>query len=311
MPPAPRSDLPCGGLDLGGTKIEARLFSPGLDLLDSRRIPTPTGGLDALLEAVADQLHWLEAASGQGAALPVGMGLPGVIDTGGGPAFAANLPVGGHDLPGALRQRLGRALPLLNDAQAFALSEARGGAGDGAERVAGLIMGTGIGAGLAVLGRALPQIQLAALEVGHLGWPARLGDALPLLACGCGRSGCFETLLSGPGLSRLAEHRLGVAVPPEDLAQRASHDPAAEAVLTLWADLAAELLLTLHLAQDPQVIVLGGGLTRLPGLLDRLAAALAPLRLGPLPLPRLALAVFGDASGARGAAIHARDLAPC
>ncbi|HBS98565.1 MAG TPA: hypothetical protein DEB47_01585, partial [Citreicella sp.] len=62
MPPAPRSDLPCGGLDLGGTKIEARLFSPGLDLLDTRRIPTPTGGLDALLEAVADQLHWLEAA---------------------------------------------------------------------------------------------------------------------------------------------------------------------------------------------------------------------------------------------------------
>lgn len=335
-PAAPGAAAISGGIDLGGTKIEARLFGPQLETLELRRCPTPTADFDSFIAALAEQVRWLESRAEARNALkspadhgplPVGIGLPGLIDPHTGRAFAANIPVTGRDLPGALEAALGRRLPLLNDCQAFALSEAhndphadphaeaqggQSGAGAGARSVVGLIMGTGIGAGHALDGALPHRRNGSALEVGHIGLPAALLAAqdLPALPCGCGRHGCFETYLSGPGLVRLAERQLGTALPPPELAQRAAAgDAGAEAVLDLWATLAGELLLALQLAHDPDCIVLGGGLSQMPGVDTRLAAALSRSRLGAMQPPEIRLARHGDSSGARGAALHARALA--
>ncbi|MCA0996742.1 ROK family protein [Alloyangia pacifica] len=303
-----------GGIDLGGTKIEARLFDAQMQTLETRRLPTPAEDFTAFVKALAAQVRWLEETSGLGAALPVGIGLPGLIDPESGLGFAANIPITGQNLPAALTEALGRPVPLLNDCQAFALSEAHGGAGTGARRVIGLIMGTGIGAGLAQDGRAGYRANGSALEVGHIGLPShalqelrdRLGVDLALRDCGCGRRGCFETCLSGPGLSWLARQYLGAELEPADLAQRAGDgERAAEVVLQIWAHLAGELLLTLQLAHDPDCIVLGGGLSQIPGVELRLAAALERVRLGSMRAPKIAIAQHGDSSGARGAALHA------
>ncbi|MER5172839.1 ROK family protein [Thioclava sp. GXIMD2076] len=297
-----------GGIDLGGTKIEARLFGPGYQSIDSLRIPTPRGSFDSFLRALAKQIHWLEAQSGRGGKLPIGIGLPGIINGETGEAMAANIPITGVDLPAALTRTFGRALPLINDGQAFALSEAHGGAGLGAQSVLGLIMGTGIGAGH-VLGGAPPyRRNIAGIEAGHLGIPAHLLARvdLPLRSCGCGKKGCFETYLSGPGLSEICRLKLGHPITPKDLGQAAeAGDPAAQSVLQIWAELMAELLLTLQITLDPDCIILGGGLSQLPDVTRHLTRAFATRRLGPMALPVLRLAAHGDSSGARGAAILA------
>ncbi|WP_341485797.1 ROK family protein [Thioclava sp. GXIMD4215] len=297
-----------GGIDLGGTKIEARLFGAGYQSLEATRFPTPTDTVETFLQALSKAIRWLEETSGRGSRLPIGIGLPGIINPFNGAAMAANIPVTGLDLPAAIARKIGRKIPLINDGQAFALSEAHGGAGLGARSVLGLIMGTGIGAGH-VLDGALPyRRNIAGIEAGHLGLPAPLLErhGLPIRPCGCGRKGCFETYLAGPGLRRICQHKLGHALPPEDLgAAVANGDPAATGVLEIWAALAAELLLTLHLTLDPDCIVLGGGLSQLPQVTDHLARAFTRVRLGPMALPDLRLAAHGDSSGARGAAILA------
>lgn len=294
-----------GGIDLGGTKIEARLFDAALNTVELRRIPTPTGDFDSFLAGLSEQVRWLEEQAGD-AALPVGVGLPGLIDPQTGRAFASNIPVTGRDLPGALAQALGRPVPMLNDCQAFALSEAHSGAGAGHGSVVGLIMGTGIGAGHALDGALPHRLNGSALEIGHMGLPAHaLGD-LPLRRCGCGKTGCYETVLAGPGLTWLSGQMLGEAIPPADLSARAlAGDAQAEAVLDRWATLAGELLLAIQLAHDPDCIVLGGGVSKMPGVTERLTAALDAARLGAMRLPVIAVAQHGDSSGARGAALHA------
>ncbi|WP_353476609.1 ROK family protein (plasmid) [Salipiger sp. H15] len=298
-----------GGIDLGGTKIEARLFGPDLETLDMRRTATPTQDFAGFIAGLADQVRWLEDRSGAGKALPVGVGLPGLVDPQTGQAFAANIPVSGHDLPGALADALGRPVPLINDCLAFALSEAHSGAGAGARSVIGLIMGTGIGAGHALDGALPHRRNGSALEVGHIGLPAHalLAHDLPLRDCGCGRRGCYEAYVSGPGLAWLAAQWLGEPVAAPELARRAAEgDAGATAALELWATLAGELLLALQLSHDPDCIVLGGGLSQMPGVEDRLAAALDRTRLGTMRPPVIRIARHGDSSGARGAALHAR-----
>ena len=304
---APAGAGPCGGIDLGGTKIEARLFDGArAHGVDARRIPTPTGDFDAMIAALAAQVAWLRERAGR-ADLRVGVALPGAIDPDTGGVFAANIPTGGRSVAAALTELTGSAHPVVNDAMAFALSEATFGAGADARVVMGLILGTGIGGGICIDG-ALPHRHAGlSVELGHTGLPARglNRHGLPALPCGCGRAGCLETYVSGTGLANLAERLTGTRLRPEDLPTH----PEGERILSAWADLAGEALDTVQLTLDPDCIVLGGGLSNMLGIEARLAAALASRTLTPGRLPAIRVARHGDTSGARGAALMAR--APC
>ncbi len=298
------ADRACGGIDLGGTKIEARLFDTVGAQVAVQRIATPKAGFDALLAALLSQIDWLTEASGA-PDLPIGIALPGIIDPDTGLILAANIPVGGHDLSRALRMARSRTFPLLNDAMAFTLSEASpGGAAHGARNVVGFVLGTGVGAGQSLDGAPPPRHAGLSVEVGHIGMPAAAlaRHELPIWTCGCGRDGCTELYVSGTGLTRLAHHLTGRLLPADMLVTR----PEGEGVLDVWADLMGETLAMLQLLLAPNCIVFGGGLSNLPDLLPRLIDAMTRRRLGQTPLPRLALAAHGDASGARGAALYAR-----
>ena len=290
-----------GGIDLGGTKIEARLFDAAGERTDElRRLPTPATAFEAMADALAAQIGWLEEVSGD-ASLPVGIAVPGLVDPLTGEGFASNVPTGGRSVAAALRERRGRAFPTVNDAMAFACSEARGGAGAGARVVVGLVLGTGVGGGLCVDGSVPPRHSGLSVEAGHLGVPGRTlaAHGLPLLPCGCGRLGCVETYVSGTGLSNLSAWKTGERRPAAEVTD--------EGVLEIWADVAGDCLAAIQITLDPDCIVLGGGLSNMPGIVDRLAAAMRRHRLGRTPLPALRLARHGDASGARGAALLARD----
>ena len=284
-----------GGIDLGGSKIEAQIFDTGWRCMATRRWPTPAG-YPELLHALRAARDWL-AARGAGT---VGLAHPGIVAPGSGRISAANLPLDGHRFADDLRATLGATLPRLNDAQALALSEARLGAGRGADPVAGLVLGTGAAAGLSVAGTVFAGWRGAAGELGHLPLPAELVSrhGLPVLPCGCGGSGCFETLASGHGLARLGFHLTGERRTGADWGGHGE-------VLTVWFDILAALATAICRAWDPQVIVLGGGASATPGLVAQLSARLDrdPLAVG--TPPEIRLADGRDASGARGAALHA------
>lgn len=293
-----------GGIDAGGTKFDAQLFDADMHVLNHRRIAAPDTGFASFADALAEQSRWLMAQSGR-ADLPIGIGLPGIVDPLTGATTASNIPTSGQDIATALRQRLGRDVVFGTDSVAFTLSEALGGAGDGFRNVIGMVIGTGVGAAQVLDGQVPPRANAMAVEIGHVGSSARVlaAHCLPQSHCGCGRLGCVETWVAGPGLMRLAAHVLGTPVSPPDL----PNHPQGERVLNIWADLAAEALDTLHLLLDPECIVLGGGLSLLPDVPGRLARALAARRLGQVSLPKLLLARFGDASGGRGMALMARS----
>ena len=295
-----------GGIDLGGTKIEARLFdSSATKTLSVHRIPTPLSSFDAMADGVAEQVRWLDSHANR--PLPVGISVPGIIDPETGIGFASNIPTTGHALAPALTERLGRTLPMVNDCMAFAYSEANGGAADGARVVMGLILGTGVGGGLCIDGQIPPRHAGLAVEVGHLGMPGRALErhGLPLWPCGCGRMGCMENYISGTGLSNLAEWHTGQRLTAEELAS--ADTPEATRVMEIWADLAGDCLYAIQVMLDPDCVVLGGGLSNMAGIAEILSESLARQRLGSARSPRIVAARHGDSSGARGAALMARS----
>ncbi|MEM1129336.1 MAG: ROK family protein [Pseudomonadota bacterium] len=295
----------CGGIDLGGSKIEARLFEGAeARTVDAKRVPTPGESYDALLAALGQQVAWLEAQAGR-ADLPVGIAVPGFLDPETGRLFAANLVASGHPLARDLNAQVGREVVAVNDCMGFTLSEAVGGAGDAYHSVMGLILGTGVGGGLA-LGRQLaPRHGGVGVEIGHVGAPARsvARHGLPLFPCGCGRLGCIETYMSGTGLANIAEHKLGQRLSAEALVAEGQ-----DACLEIWADIAGECLVTIQLTLAPDCIVLGGGLSNMPGIADRLRDAMAGHALTDMALPEIVVAKHGDSSGARGAALLALQV---
>lgn len=299
--------MKCGAIDLGGTKIEARIFDDRMNTLDTRRIPTPRDSFDTFITDLASQIRWMEEQTSD-PELPVAISIAGVIDPRTGIATASNIPVSGRSTSEALKAELGRSLPLINDCMAFTYSEAHGGAADGVGTVLGIILGTGVGGGLVIDGKVPHRHAGLAVEIGHIGMPARALErhGLPLWPCGCGRVGCLENYVSGTGMRRLAEW-VGTENPdPQHISATASNDPKAAKVMDIWSDLAGEMLYTAQLLFDPEVVVIGGGLSNIPDLPQRMSDALMRLRLGDSCPPSVCRAVHGDSAGARGAALMAK-----
>src|SRR5437660_5455563 len=290
------------GVGLGGTKIETIALGPdGRERL-RRRIATPQEDYRAILAAVAGLVREAEAELNDTG--PVGIGTPGSISRATGLLRGSNsICLNGKPIRTDLEGLLGRTVQITNDANCFALSEATDGGGAGAEVVFGVILGTGVGAGIAVRGRVLTGPNAIAGEWGHnpLPWPR--DDERPGPPCFCGHSGCIETLLSGPGLERDHLEVTGERLISLDIAARASAgDSACEASMRRYEERLARSLAHVINILDPDTIVLGGGMSNI----DRLYRSVPELWMSWVFSDRvdtsLVRHVHGDSSGVRGAA---------
>lgn len=309
---------PALGVDLGGTKTSAVLLAADGARLWHARLPTPAGDYAATLQAVASLVDAGRAAArAQGLPSPsIGVGSPGSETPSGRMKNCNSTCLNGQPLRADLQRMLGQPLALANDANCLAGSEATDGAGAGAAVVFAAILGTGAGAGIAVHGRVHTGPNGLAGEWGHnpLPW-LEAGDA-PLPACYCGRSGCVETYVSGTGLAADHLRCTGLKLSAEAVVAAASTgDPAAQATLDHHTRRLARALAAVINLLDPDVIVLGGGLSRLPHLVVQVPALwgdwVFSAGSGEPPRTRLAVALHGDDSGVRGAAWAGRALAVC
>ena len=291
------------GIDLGGTKIEVQLFDSDWIRLDSRRIATPTS-YDALVRAMVDQITWVDSHLPD---LPIGIAAAGLINPATGLALTANLPATGKPFPADIARAAGRPVSYINDCRAQALSESLFGVARGRKSAITLNLGTGLAGGIVLDGQLLPGPTGLGGEFGHFALPAPIvaAHSLPILRCGCGRLGCTETLIAGPGLSRIALHLTGQSLAPEAIAAQRTHDPGLGKVWSVWCELTAELIHTLCMTVDPECVVLAGGLSRAPQLIADLTDALQRAQLPGYAAVPLLLAEGGDTTGARGAAFAA------
>jgi fructokinase len=290
------------GVDLGGTKTEIiALAQDGGELL-RRRVVTPRDDYRATLDALARLVA--EAERELGVSGTVGIGTPGSISRATCLLRGSNsVCLNGQPIKRDLERILDREVRITNDANCFALSEATDGAGRGARVVFGAILGTGVGAGIVVDGRLLDGPNAVAGEWGHnpLPWPK--DDERPGAACFCGRLGCIETWLAGPGIARDHMNATGETAPAQDIVARAAlGDAACTATLERYEERLARALAHVINLLDPDVVVLGGGLSNI----ERLYANV-PQRWGPWVFSdrvdtRLLRNIHGDSSGVRGAA---------
>jgi len=300
------------GIDLGGSKIEGVALRDGLQVA-RRRLATPRSDYQATVNAIVGLVTDLETTTGSRGT--VGVGIPGTLSPQTGLVKNANsVWLIGRPLQDDLARALGREVRIANDANCFAISEAVDGAAAGATVVFGAIVGTGTGAGIAVRGRTLVGPHGIAGEWGHNPMPWPEPDEWPGPPCYCGKSGCIETFLSGPGLARDYGDR-GIAA--EDIVQRAqAGETGAEAALVRYERRMARALASIINVLDPDVIVLGGGLSNILRLYDNVPRYWAGFVFasasgsGDAPAgtrredvrTRLVRAAHGDASGVRGAA---------
>jgi len=290
------------GIDLGGTKTEIiALDQEGKELL-RRRVPTPQHDYRATLDAVAGLVRDAERELGMHGS--IGIGTPGSISRATGLLRGSNsVCLNGQPIRQDLEALLGREVRITNDANCFALSEATDGAGKGAAVVFGAILGTGVGAGIVVAGRVLDGPNAIAGEWGHnpLPWPR--DDERPGALCFCGRSGCIETWLSGPGIERDHLHVSGEPLKSRDIVARAAiGDAACAATLARYEERLARALGHVINILDPDVIVLGGGMSNVERLYTSVPRLWGPWVFSDRVDTRLARNVHGDSSGVRGAA---------
>ncbi|MCK6409003.1 MAG: ROK family protein [Thauera sp.] len=290
------------GIDLGGTKIELAVLDHGGRVRWRRRVATPQGDYRATLQAIVALVQEAEVAIGSAAS--VGIGIPGSPSPRDGLIRNANSTcLNGQPLQHDLEALLGRPLRLANDANCLAISEASDGAGAGARTVFAAILGTGVGGGIVIDGRLLTGANAVAGEWGHNALPLPTADDLPLPSCYCGRCGCIETYLSGPGMT--ADHRLhaGETVDAALIAARAAAgDTACAATLARFELRLARALAGVINLLDPDVIVLGGGLSQIAQLYDNVPQRWRAQVFSDSVCTRLLPAQHGDASGVRGAA---------
>jgi len=290
------------GIDLGGTKIEIIALDDGGQTLARRRVATPQGDYAGTVAAVAGLVLGVEAELGRRGA--VGVGMPGAPSRRSGLIKNANSTcLIGRPLAADLAEALGREVRLANDANCLALSEAGDGAAAGAEVVFGVIIGTGVGGGIAVRGQVVEGLNAIAGEWGHNPLPLPAGADLPLPPCYCGRAGCIETYLSGPGLAALHARESGRRLTPEAIvAAAAAGDAACEASLQAYEGRLARALAGVINILDPDVIVLGGGLSNLARLYESVPRLWLSHVFSDAVATRLVPALHGDSSGVRGAA---------
>lgn len=291
------------GIDLGGTKIEAIVLTDDGRIQARRRVPAPRGDYHATVTALRDLTAAVAAETGASEA-PVGVGIPGTISPATGLIKNANSTwLIGHPLDRDLAEATGRRVRLANDANCFALSEASDGAGAGKAVVLGVILGTGCGAGIVVNGHALTGPNAIAGEWGHnpLPWPQPEEQPGPL--CYCGKHGCQETFLSGPGLERDFRTQTGRALDgPAIVAAAEAGDAAAEATLQRYEHRLARGMAAILNVLDPDIVVLGGGLSNLARLYQTVPRLWGAYVFSDTVTTPLVKNRHGDSSGVRGAA---------
>ena len=290
------------GIDLGGSKIEGIVLARDGAVLVRERVPTPQGDYAATVSAVCALVTRLEQHAGEPCS--VGIGMPGSASRATGLVKNSNsVCLNDRPLHADLEQRLQRPLRFANDADCFALSEASDGAAAGQRCVFGVIVGTGTGAGIVVHGRLLDGPNGIAGEWGHnpLPWPS--AGELPGPLCYCGTHGCIETWLSGPGLSRDYSAAGGEPADAMVIALRAAQgDVAAQATLGRYADRMARALASVINVIDPDIIVLGGGMSNIDTLYQAVPGRWGRYVFSDRVDTRMARARHGDSSGVRGAA---------
>jgi fructokinase len=292
------------GVDLGGTKIEALALADDDRELLRRRIPTPRNDYDATIRAVAELVLEFEAELGERGS--VGIGHPGSLSPTTGLIRNANTAaLNGRPLDRDLQAALGRELRLSNDANCFAVSEASDGAAAGLRCVFGVIIGTGVGGGLAIDQRAWVGVNAIAGEWGHNPLPRPRDDERPGPRCYCGRRGCIETFLSGQGLVEDHHWALGgqdTMTAQEIVVAAAAGDRACERAVERYADRLARALAAVINIIDPDAIVLGGGLSNCAALYELVPRLWATHVFSDHVSTKLLAPKFGDSSGVRGAA---------
>ncbi|SUS05684.1 manno(fructo)kinase [uncultured Defluviicoccus sp.] len=290
------------GIDLGGTKIEGIVLDAAGEVRWRRRVATPRDDYAGTLATVARLVQALEQDCG--ARCSVGVGIPGTLSAATGRVKNANATwLNDRALDADLVQALGRPIRLANDANCLAVSEASDGAGAGAHVIFGVILGTGVGGGIVVHDRPLAGANGIAGEWGHnpLPWPGP--DEQPGPPCYCGKHGCIETFLSGPGFQRDFEEATGQALaPPEIVARAVAGEPVAAAALCRYEHRLARALASVINVLDPDVIVLAGGMSNIERLYASVPALWRAFVFSDAVVTRLARNHHGDSSGVRGAA---------
>jgi fructokinase len=290
------------GIDLGGTKIEiVVLDANGSDRL-RRRVDTPQNDYAATLQAVRDLVLGAEAALGW--SVSVGIGAPGAVSAATGRVKNSNSTcLNGRPLREDLEALLNRPVRIANDANCFALSEAVDGAAAGAEVVFGVILGTGVGGGIVVDGKILVGANSIAGEWGHNRLPVVSADELPGPPCYCGRFGCVETYLSGPGFARDHAGHTGLQIEPRAIVAGAAEGEAkSRATLDRYEARLARALANVINILDPDVVVLGGGMSNVDELYERVPRLWQSHVFSDEIRTRLVRNRHGDSSGVRGAA---------
>jgi len=290
------------GIDLGGTKIEGIALADDGRQLARRRVPTPRGDYPGSIRAIVELVGWIEHEAG--ARGTVGVGMPGAISPVTGLVKNANsVWLNGRPFHHDLMAGLGRQVRCANDANCLAVSEAIDGAAAGGRLVFAAILGTGTGAGLAIDGEAHLGRNGLGGEWGHNPLPWSRPGELPGPECYCGQRGCLETWLSGPGLQRDHHRESGQQLPAADIVAAAdAGDRRAQAALDRYEDRLARGLAHVVNLVDPDVIVLGGGMSNIDRLYRTLSARVAPWIFGGEFATPIRRAAHGDSSGVRGAA---------
>ncbi|WP_339722380.1 ROK family protein [uncultured Paraglaciecola sp.] len=298
------------GLDIGGTKIELAIFNSQLERVASWRLPTPQDDYQALLSTIAQMV--VEADKKSNIKGTVGIGFPGYLDNQGRSVSANIASVNGQFIVKDTCAKLGRAVAFENDVKAFALSEARGGAAQSKDNALGVVVGTGFAGGLCIEGQLYKSKQNVSCEFGHVSLPAILQQRyqFPLRQCGCGLVGCVEEYLAGPGLLWMCSHfnTNYTSVPMLVKALRDNEAKAIE-VMDIYIDCLGCYFAQLTLMYDPDIIVLGGGLSNIAEIYSRLPQVMQKYFFNGVIAPPVVAAMFGDSSGVRGAAILGRDNA--
>ena len=288
------------GIDLGGTKIEGIALADGGDIVARQRVATPRE-YDATVDAIVELVAGIEQRTGEYGT--VGIGIPGAATPGGVIKNANSTWLNGQPLGADLENRLRRPVRLKNDANCFAISEAADGAAAGADVVFGVILGTGVGGGIVVDGRSLDGPNLIAGEWGHNSLPWMTADELPGPPCYCGRRGCIETFLSGPALEHDYREATGVALTSRAIASNAARGEApAMAAMDRYHDRLARALASVINILDPDVVVLGGGMSNVAGLSESVVLLLPQYVFSDGVVTRVVKNMHGDSSGVRGAA---------